>query len=136
VEEPVDHFWLTDELLAKIAPHLPVDTRVKERVNDRRVIGGIVRMLKNGGRWADAPRDDYDLKKTLYNRFVRWACEASDGLTERVAQIRGVLPSDLQSSPFNLAEICSMGLRSGLENGGYMRLELAACTPATLWVGR
>jgi len=52
----MDHFWLTDEQFAKIAPLLPNDTRGKERVDDRRVISGIVHVLKSGGRWTDAPR--------------------------------------------------------------------------------
>ena len=33
----MDRFWLTQEQFAKIAPHLPTDTRGKERVDDRRV---------------------------------------------------------------------------------------------------
>jgi transposase len=67
-----DVFWLTDEQFSKIAPHLPTDTRGKARVDDRRVISGIVHVLKSGGRWIDAP-SDYGPKKTLYNRYVRWA---------------------------------------------------------------
>lgn len=67
-----DHFWLTDEQFSRIEPHLPTDTRGKERVDDRRVISGIVHVLKSEGRWVDAP-PDYGPKKTLYNRFVRWA---------------------------------------------------------------
>ena len=67
-------FWLTDEQFSKIAPHLPRDTRGKARVDDRRVISGIVHVLKSGGRWVDAP-PDYGAKKTLYNRFVRWAAK-------------------------------------------------------------
>ena len=67
-----DLFWLTDEQFSKIAPHLPTDTRGKARVDDRRVISGIVHVLKSGGRWIDAP-PDYGPKKTLYNRYVRWA---------------------------------------------------------------
>ena len=70
----MDQFWLTDEQFAKIAPHLPTDTRGKPRVDDRRVISGIVHVLKSGGRWGDAPAD-YGPKKTLYNRFVRWAAK-------------------------------------------------------------
>jgi transposase len=58
----------------KIAPHLPTDTRGKARVDDRRVISGIVHVLKSGGRWIDAP-PDYGPKKTLYNRYVRWAAK-------------------------------------------------------------
>ena len=67
-----DLFWLTDEQFSKIAPHLPTDTRGKARVDDRRVISGIVHVLKSGGRWIDAP-PEYGPKKTLYNRYVRWA---------------------------------------------------------------
>jgi transposase len=67
-----DLFWLTDEQWAKLEPLLPVYVRGKHRVDDRRVISGIVHVLKNGGRWGDAPKE-YGPKKTLYNRFVRWA---------------------------------------------------------------
>ncbi len=69
-----DHFWLTDAQFAKIEPHLPTNTRGKVRVDDRRVISGIVHVLKSGGRWVDAP-DIYGSPKTLYNRFVRWAAK-------------------------------------------------------------
>ena len=48
-------FWLTDEQFAKIEPHLPADTRGEVRVDDRRVISGIVQVLICGGRWVDAP---------------------------------------------------------------------------------
>ena len=67
-----DHFWLTDAQFSKIEPHLPTDTRGKARVDDKRVISGIVHVLKSGGRWVDAP-PEYGPKKTLYNRYVRWA---------------------------------------------------------------
>src|SRR5215208_6391947 len=67
-----DHFWLTDKQFARIAPHLPTDTRGKQRVDDRRVISGIVHVLKSGARWVDAP-SVYGPRKTLYNRYVRWA---------------------------------------------------------------
>ena len=69
-----DHFWLTDAQFARIAPHLPTDTRGKPRVDDRRVISGIVQVLKSGGRWIDAP-GAYGPRKTLYNRYVRWAAK-------------------------------------------------------------
>lgn len=65
-----DQFWLTDAQFLKIAPHLPTDTRGKARVDDRRVISGIVHVLKSGSRWVDAP-PDYGPR--LYNRFVGWA---------------------------------------------------------------
>jgi mannitol 2-dehydrogenase len=67
-----DFFWFSDAQWARIAPHLPMDVRGKKRVDDRRVLSGIVHALKCGGRWADCA-DVYGPKKTLYNRFVRWA---------------------------------------------------------------
>ena len=67
-------FWLTDEPFKKIANPLPTGTRGKPRVDDRRVISGIIHVLKSGGRWVDAP-NLYGPHKTLYNRFVRWAAK-------------------------------------------------------------
>jgi transposase len=67
-------YWLTDEQWSRLAPLLPNDTRGVPRVDDRRVISGIVHVLKSGGRWADAPTV-YGPRKTLYNRFVRWAAK-------------------------------------------------------------
>jgi transposase len=51
----MDQFWLTDEQFVKIAPHLPTNTRGKPRVDNCRVISGIIHVLKSGGRWVDAP---------------------------------------------------------------------------------
>jgi len=65
-------FWLNDEQWARIKPHLPTDVRGVERVDDRRVISGIVHVLKSGGRWSDCP-PEYGPPTTIYNRFVRWA---------------------------------------------------------------
>jgi transposase len=67
-----DLFWLSETQFAKVSPLLPTDTRGKPRVDDRRMISGIVQVLKSGGRWVDAPAE-YGPRKTLYNRFVRWA---------------------------------------------------------------
>jgi len=43
-----------------------------ERVDDLRVVSGIIYVIKNGLRWRDAP-EGYGPHKTLYNRFVRWS---------------------------------------------------------------
>ena len=67
-----DYFWFSDVQWARIEPLLPKNVRGKERVDDRRVLSGIVHALKCGGRWADCA-GVYGPKKTLYNRFVRWA---------------------------------------------------------------
>lgn len=48
-----DFFWFSDEQWARIEPLLPTDARGMARVDDRRVLSGIVHALKDGGRWAE-----------------------------------------------------------------------------------
>ena len=45
-----DFFWFSDVQWARIGPLLPTDTRGMARVDDRRVLSGIVHALRNGGR--------------------------------------------------------------------------------------
>jgi transposase len=78
-----DCFWLTEDQFSRLAPLLPTDTRGKPRVDDRRVISGIVHVLKSGSRWIDAP-DVYGPHKTLYNRFVRWGPRRAYGSTSLI----------------------------------------------------
>jgi len=66
-----DQFWLTKAQLKRIEPFFP-RTRCIPRVDDRRVVSGIVHVIRNGLRWRDAPAV-YRPHKTLYNRFVRWS---------------------------------------------------------------
>jgi transposase len=65
-------FWLNHEQWSGIQPLLPTDVRGKARVDDRRVISGIIFVIKSGCRWCDCP-PEYGPAKTIYNRFVRWA---------------------------------------------------------------
>ena len=110
----MDHFWLSEAQFAKIAPHLPTDTRGKERVDDRRVISGIVHVLKSGGRWADAPREVYGPKKTLYNRFVRWAAKGVwTGLFEALSSAGGPPFQVLIDSSAVKAHRCVSGGKGG-----------------------
>lgn len=66
-----DLFWLSNEQLQRIEHHFPLSHGVP-RVDDLRVVSGIIFVLRNGLRWRDAPRE-YGPHKTLYNRFVRWS---------------------------------------------------------------
>ena len=65
-------FWLSNEQWQRIEPHLPKKTRGKKRTDDRRVISGIIHVLKSGCRWSDCP-EAYGPPTTIYNRFARWA---------------------------------------------------------------
>ena len=64
-------FLLTASQMRRIRPYFPLSHGVP-RVDDRRVISGIVFVIKGGLRWRDAP-PGYGPHKTLYNRFVRWS---------------------------------------------------------------
>jgi transposase len=65
-------FWLSDEAWAAIKPHLPNNQPGARRVDDRRVISGILHVLKVGCRWCDCPAE-YGPSTTVYNRFNRWS---------------------------------------------------------------
>jgi putative transposase len=62
---------LTEAQMRRIEPFFPI-SRGLRRVDDRRVISGIIYVIRNGLQWKDAPRG-YSPHKTLYNRFVRWS---------------------------------------------------------------
>ena len=64
-------FLLTTAQMRRIRPHFPLSHGIP-RVDDRRVLSGIIFVIKGGLRWRDAP-PGYGPHKTLYNRFVRWS---------------------------------------------------------------
>ena len=66
-----DIFWLNDEQFNAIKRYFPSSHGVP-RVDDRRVVSGIIHVLKRGLQWRDAP-SVYGPYKTLYNRFIRWS---------------------------------------------------------------
>ena len=68
---PDDYFWLTKAQMARILPFLP-KSRGNKRVDDLRVLSGIIHVLKTGCRWRDAPKI-YGSYSTLYSRFRRWS---------------------------------------------------------------
>ena len=66
-----DLIWLSVAQMRRIEPYFPLSHGVP-RVDDRRVISGIIFVIRNGLRWRDAPKD-YGPHKTIYNRFIRWS---------------------------------------------------------------
>jgi transposase len=65
-------YWLSDKEWSLIEPLLPKGRRGAHRVDDRRVISGIMHMLHSGARWRDCP-PVYGPYTTIYNRFNRWS---------------------------------------------------------------
>jgi putative transposase len=66
-----DLFWLSRAQMRRIEPFFPLSHGIP-RVDDRRVISGIIFVIRNGLRWRDAPAA-YGPPKTIYNRFKRWS---------------------------------------------------------------
>lgn len=64
-----DLFWLTDAQMSRLEPFFP-KSHGKPRVDDRRVLSGIIFINRNRLRWRDAPAA-YGPHKTLYNRWKR-----------------------------------------------------------------
>jgi putative transposase len=67
-----NEFWLSDVQWAAIEPLLPGNKPGARRIDDRRVISGILHVLKAGCRWQDCP-SVYGPPTTIYNRFNRWS---------------------------------------------------------------
>lgn len=65
------HFWLTEEQMERLRPFFP-RSRGRPRVDDRRVLSGIVYVKRNGLQWKGAP-SVHGPPKTPCNRFVRWS---------------------------------------------------------------
>jgi transposase len=66
-----DMFLLSADQMERISKHFPLPHGMP-RVDDQRVVSGIVYVIRNGLRWTDAPQA-YGPHKTLYNRFMRWS---------------------------------------------------------------
>jgi len=106
-------FWLSDEAWAAIEPHLPKNQPGARRVDDRRVISGILHVLKAGCRWCDCP-PDYGPSTTVYNRFNRWShrgfwLELLDALVDAGA----VTKSTAIDSTYIKAQRAAFGAKGG-----------------------
>jgi putative transposase len=66
-----DLFLLSRAQMRRIEPFFP-RSRGLPRVDDWRVVSGIIYVIRDGLQWKDAPRR-YGPHKTLYNRFIRWS---------------------------------------------------------------
>jgi len=49
-------YWLSDEKMGRLSPYFPKN-RGRPRVDDRRVLSGIIFINRNGLRWCDAPAE-------------------------------------------------------------------------------
>ena len=66
---PEPPFLPTPAQMRRIRPHLPLSHGIP-RVDERRVISGIIYVFRHGPQWRDAPAA-YGPHETLHNRLVR-----------------------------------------------------------------
>lgn len=106
-------FWLSDHQFARLQPLLPTDVRGVPRADDRRVISGIVHVLRSGCRWSDVP-SCYGPRTTLYNRFVRWAERGIwQNVFEALAQEGGPPATLMLDATSAKAHRCAAGGKGG-----------------------
>jgi transposase len=68
----VSELWMLSEAqMRRIEPYFSLSHGIP-RVDDRRIVSGIIFVIRNGLRWRDAPAG-YGPHKTIYNRFIRWS---------------------------------------------------------------
>jgi transposase len=92
-------YRLSDQAWSAIAPHLPRALPGTPRVDARRVISGILPVLKTGCRWRDVP-SAYGPPSTIYNRFTynRFTRCSSRGIWQRMFEkmaAAGPVPEEL-----------------------------------------
>src|SRR5258707_15322469 len=73
-------FWFSDGQWARIETFIPSNRRGVKPKNNRRILSGIMHVLKSGCRWVDCP-PEYGPAKTVYNRFNRWSAQ---GIWQRI----------------------------------------------------
>ncbi|WHP68262.1 IS5 family transposase [Phaeobacter inhibens] len=112
-------FWLTDEQMVRLRPYFP-KSYGKPRVDDRRVLSGIIFINRNGLRWSDAPRE-YGPPKTLYNRWKRWS---DKGVFARIMEGLASEHSDFKAIMIDATYLKAHRTASSLggEKGGRGRL--------------
>jgi len=113
-----DLYWLTDDQMERLRPHFP-RSHGKPRVDDRRVLSGIIFVNRNGLRWRDAP-PVYGPHKTLYNRWKRWSeagvfIRMMQGLSGGTAERRTVMIDATYLKAHRTAS--SLGVKKGVSGG-------------------
>ena len=126
-----DLFWLNDAQWARLQPLLSTDVRGVPRVDDQRVISGIIHVLRSGCCWVDAP-PSYGPRKTLYNRFVRWTMRSIWQRIFEALAAPGAPPVEVPpASPHEKAHRSSAGGKGGRKTRRSGALEAAARPSST-----
>ena len=116
-----DLFLLSSDQMSKIEPFFPKSHGIA-RVDDRRVISGIIYVLKSGFQWKDAPKE-YGPHKTLYNRFRRWT---ELGVFDRIFSHLSAADGPPDTLMIDATHLKAHRTASSLVKGGFFPVTLAA----------
>src|SRR5277367_3537697 len=94
-------FWLSDQAWSAIDALLPKVYSGARRKDDRRIISGIIHVLRSGCRWQDCPAM-YGPSTTVYNRFNRWS---------RRGLWQGILAALIETAPNDSRSIDSTSIK-------------------------
>ena len=124
-----DLFWLTDEQMARLQPFFP-KSHGRPRVDDSRVLSGIIFINRNGLRWRDAPRE-YGPAKTLYNRWKRWSDKGvftrmMDGLASKGADRKTIMIDATYLKAHRTASSLRVSIGARTDRSGRRNLALPA----------
>ena len=117
-------YELTDHEWSIIGPLLPNKPRGVPRVDDRRVLNGILWRFRTGSPWAEIP-DRYGPPTTCYNRFVRWRkAGVWDGLLRAVSEAYDgdICQSARKFAPKSASNFDPVRARRGTRAGAAVRM--------------
>ncbi|MFF5809844.1 IS5 family transposase [Streptomyces sp. NPDC012746] len=86
---------LSDAEWEFVRPLLPESLRGRKRLDDRRVLNGIVWKFRTGTAWRDVP-ERYGPWATLHTRFRRWAADGTFDRMLRAAQAKADAAGDIE----------------------------------------
>jgi transposase len=114
-----DLFWLSNDQWERIKPFLPVYKRGFKRVDDRRVISGIIHVLKTGVPWRSMPKE-YGPARMACTCFWHWA---EKGIWEDMFATLAdrdfpdcIAPRYDKLAKTYMAAICSVAILTGWRN--------------------
>ncbi len=111
----INLFWLSAARIARLAP-LFAKSHGKPRVDDWRVLSGIMLINRNGLRRCDAPKENGP-SKTLYSRWKRWSVKGVFArMMEGLASDAAVAKTVMMDATYLKAHRTATSLR--LKRGG------------------
>lgn len=99
-------FWLNDDQWATIEPFTPKKQPGARRVDDRRVISGIIHVLKTGCRWIDCPQE-YGPPPVVQGAKAQGIGPSRGGQTSKIHVLTDVIgrPFAPRLTPGNVSDV-------------------------------